>query len=361
MKTRRVSSRSGFTLIELLVVIAIIALLMALLLPAIQKVREAANRMMCGSNMRQIIIATHNYHTDYHKLPPGNIGTGLPRPAPILPTSPGGNNSFLGMFTLLLPYIEGDNIFKQVAAVQVTNLDNPQENMGNPAVAAQGLWWQNTACFALGRTKIKMFLCPSDTMGDDDPVYNVYVGFNANNVGSLTTFYGWRFDTESTVKGPSVQLGRSNYQPLAGLIGREKDVHPFFATWTGAYFVRSKVTLGSMTVMDGTSNTVVLGEGLGAFAKEADGTNKMAVRERLWSWMGAGAFATTWGVQHPMRSDWFTLSSRHAGSANMGWGDGSIRHIRYSSFAYLDPDWYLLMQLSGRNDGFSDDVSSLLE
>src|SRR4029079_12465682 len=70
MLSARRSTRSAVTLIALLVVIAIIALLMALLLPAIQKVREAANKMICASNLRQIAIASHNYHADYQKLPP---------------------------------------------------------------------------------------------------------------------------------------------------------------------------------------------------------------------------------------------------------------------------------------------------
>jgi len=371
MRTRRFAGRAAFTLIELLVVIAIIALLMALLLPAVQKVREAANRMMCANNMRQIIIATHNYHSAYGKLPPGNLGTGGIRS--FGQTDPVNRNSWLGMLAIILPYIEGENLFKQIQAVQNTNVEAPLEDQGTAGVARETAWWFNSACFNLGKTKIKQYLCPSDTMDQDIPTFNVYVGFNCNYL----TFQGWRFDTESTAQGPSLPLGRTNYQPLAGSTGRGKDVHPFYQTWEGVFYIRSKVTLGNLTVMDGSANTIVLGEGLGAFQLSPDGITNTGTRDRLWSWMGAGAMAAYWSAYPKHLSRWFNLSSMHAGSLNMGWGDGSIRSVRYMPFqnpddttpwsagdpahAWLSPEWYLMMQLVGKNDGYSDDASRLIE
>src|SRR3984957_20017329 len=102
--------RRGFTLIELLVVIAIIAVLVGLLLPAVQKVREAAARMSCTNNLKQIGLGLHNYHDANNCFPPGYIdGNTNPLLNPDSDVGPS-----WGWAALLLPYVEQGNLYNQI-------------------------------------------------------------------------------------------------------------------------------------------------------------------------------------------------------------------------------------------------------
>jgi prepilin-type N-terminal cleavage/methylation domain-containing protein/prepilin-type processing-associated H-X9-DG protein len=147
--TRSDPRRSGFTLIELLVVIAIIAILIGILLPAVQKVREAAARMKCSNNLKQIGLALHNYHDANSCLPPGNF-----KP-----------NSF-SCLSLVLPYAEQDNLFKQI--------DLTKSHTLNPVPKAM---------------PVSIFNCPSDPQG------NVPAGWGGNNyAGNYGTGIVWQQD-----------------------------------------------------------------------------------------------------------------------------------------------------------------------
>jgi prepilin-type N-terminal cleavage/methylation domain-containing protein/prepilin-type processing-associated H-X9-DG protein len=160
-------SNSGFTLIELLVVIAIIAVLIGLLIPAVQVVREAANRASCANNLKQLGLAMHLYHDSHNRFPPG-IG-----PFPPQPQQPFGN-----VFFHLLPYIEQGNLY------------HTSYRWDDPEVYSKG---------------IKLFCCPSDpsvgpdgvvednsdqTWGASSYAANAQVVCNVTNAGDLVDVEG---------------------------------------------------------------------------------------------------------------------------------------------------------------------------
>src|SRR5258705_12807277 len=109
---RRTLGRHGFTLIELLVVIAIIAILIGLLVPAVQKVRAAAARTTCVNNLKQLGLACHAYESANKRLPPGYDGPSPNIHYPLTGWNTTGNPKWIGMLVYLLPYIEMDTIYK---------------------------------------------------------------------------------------------------------------------------------------------------------------------------------------------------------------------------------------------------------
>jgi prepilin-type N-terminal cleavage/methylation domain-containing protein len=224
--------RRAFTLIELLVVIAIIALLMALLLPAIQKVRAAADRMLCGSNMRQLGIALHNYHNDYSRFPYASFNGG---------TAGTSNLPGVSWHALILPYIEQDNIGKLV----------------NPRLAAYINATAPNVNQALGQYRIPTFMCPSadgnrSASTIDRPIVsgpNAFVTHYVGNAGPKGTnpFTGQPYSV-STVAANQGGLATEGILPYS--TGRQTVATP--APKCNAI----KIT----DIHDGTTNTIMIFE-----------------------------------------------------------------------------------------------------
>jgi prepilin-type processing-associated H-X9-DG protein/prepilin-type N-terminal cleavage/methylation domain-containing protein len=198
--------RSAFTLIELLVVIGIIAILMGLLLPAVQKVREAAARTQCANNLKQIGLALHSYHDSWKVLPPGYAAS--------LPYSNGETDSApgWGWASFILPLLEQNNLATQF------NFNQPVQN--SPGI----------------QTMVPLFLCPSDIAP----------------TGALVV--------PSAFGSPVALAAPSSYAACCG--GDESDTAD--PSGLGVFYRNSRTRLTDIT--DGTSQTIMVGERACAYA-----------------------------------------------------------------------------------------------
>jgi prepilin-type N-terminal cleavage/methylation domain-containing protein len=217
----------AFTLIELLVVIAVISILVGLLLPAAQKVREAAARMSCSNNLRQLGLALHGYHGANECFP--QAYKLLPSPDPTAP--PGTGMYGAGAFVVILPFFEQGNVYQMIDTTRAA-LSSVNMPPANPAYS----------------TAIKVFLCPS-APGQATVDYSAELAQSFNNFGVSVT------------PPPGLMFGRTDYCPDAGM---SADV-PGISINAGASIIcqppDGPVRFTGIT--DGTSNTIMLVEDAG--------------------------------------------------------------------------------------------------
>ncbi len=267
--------RMAFTLIELLVVIAIISVLIGLLLPAVQKVREAAARTQCVNNLKQIGLACQHYHDAQYSFPPGYVAT-----ASYPDTTPG-----WGWPAYLLPYLEQENLYRQI------NFSQPVEK--SPAI----------------QTMVKVYLCPSDT--PPQAAFEI-------TAGNLVTI---------------ASAAPSGYAATVGDDSSEVDD----SKGNGVFYRNSRTRIADIT--DGTSNTVLLGDRAwaqtnGIWAGAPNGALVRAGTQNAWP--NATGPAAAFVLVH---NNWINIttdadgglddfSSMHPGGVNLLFADGSVHFLR---------------------------------
>jgi|688.fasta_scaffold00031_100 prepilin-type N-terminal cleavage/methylation domain-containing protein/prepilin-type processing-associated H-X9-DG protein len=294
----------GFTLVELLVVIAIIGILVGLLLPAVQAAREAARRMQCSNNLKQIGLAAHNYESSMKVLPSGYVRTN--------------NQEGWGWAALLLPYTEQGSLYEQL----VVGRGNLNQIISSPP-----------ANFAqLIQTPISSFICPSDSGYEGDGI------LPDSPIGRAPFAIG----------GAEIKPALSNYKAAAGPLSPQQGGSTVTSRDSrGVFYGNSRLSISGIT--DGSSNTMAFGEAdtrvrRGGAWLGSRRNNNMSHSSVYYvvSWAGArlnqpgvAPFPPHGNNGSPDANPGFNtppgcnqgFGSLHAGGANFCYADGSVHFI----------------------------------
>lgn len=274
--------RRGFTLVELLVVIAIIGILIGMLLPAVQQVREAARRIQCANNVRQLGLAVMNYESAYMHFPSGWATESEFQPS----AEPG-----WGWSAALLPFVEGNNIYRQID-FKIAIDDHDHEE--------------------IIQIVVPVFLCPSDPAEElQDMDVHIDEHDHDDGDGHRVALHDDDHDHEE-----GLWASRSNYSGMFG----SGELEEYLGAGNGSFFANSKLPISRIT--DGTSNTIIIGER----------TNEHGPI----SWIGmvpeldAAAARIVGAADHPLSDDHGHLedfASNHPGGINVVLGDGSTHFL----------------------------------
>jgi prepilin-type N-terminal cleavage/methylation domain-containing protein/prepilin-type processing-associated H-X9-DG protein len=299
--------RNAFTLIELLVVIAIIAILIGLLVPAVQKVREAAARTQCFNNLHQLGVALHHYHDNYKRFP---SAVNMPNVNQVVTTCGKWPNApmttkWFSMHMAILPYIEQQNLRTEA-----------YDSGPNP---------QNTNCNgtgSVGAQIVNSYICPADSV------------LASNYVGQYGALY----------------FGLTSYGGCSGTSATSTCANQMLQN--GLFYMNSSVRLSDIT--DGTSATLMMGERSRLNLQATSSSQALGG----WAWVNQYAQEdNTMNTSEPMEGVLFhdlnQFGSQHSGGtiANFVFADGSV-HILQKSISIV-----VYQRLSARADGNPIDAS----
>lgn len=351
---RRTRSRFAFTLIELLVVIAIIAILIGLLLPAVQKVRDAAARLKCQNNLKQYGIAMHAFHDTNKALPYGGYYLSLYYWNLTNRYSYGQRGG--NFHVVLLPFMEQDSLYRTLPDGNLGTLPSPDPATGYFPAAPRRYASTNSITTAFREAKVSTLWCPSD--------------------GYIRTLSGATRSNYYASMGPQYVYGdcKGSFAPFSAYYTGASPPLPYppSSSYVNGYvndianirgmFAPSGVSVKMSDVTDGLSNTIAIGEALpyenGRRADNGEygpwyswfysvSSTVIPINFRTTDQRSA---CTSFSDAELLKSAWHSavsggFKSQHSGGANFLFGDGTVRFVSET----IDMKQYQL--LGCRNDG----------